>query len=384
MKVEKIFSIPVLFVTSCIALSCSLFSFTFAAESFESREMRMNEEWSQRTSKQDSQWNNRMSVADQHYLDREKRLDRAWNQMVEAENKKWKEVERSVLKKWDGYRQSSQKVWVDYNEANDHVSQVDFESGEVVVEALLPRGATEMQKRSALKKALHRMENSRDSSGRKVMDGMLLERGASQSITENSATSAAVRGSDGVTREKIGVRLSMVPDHVAKRAKIFLPRVTEISQRTGIDPALVMAIMHTESFFNPMARSSAPAFGLMQIVPNAAGREAYQYLFNSENVPTPEFLYNPDNNILLGTTYLELLFKNYFQDVKDSGKQLDLVVSAYNWGPSAVRRNVVSKVDIAEMSENQVREYLLDHAPNETRKYLINVLNRKTQYSSSQ
>ncbi|PKL95793.1 MAG: transglycosylase, partial [Gammaproteobacteria bacterium HGW-Gammaproteobacteria-8] len=47
----------------------------------------------------------------------------------------------------------------------------------------------------------------------------------------------------------------------------FAEEVTLATERFGLDPALVRAIMHAESWFNPAAVSHAGALGLMQLMP---------------------------------------------------------------------------------------------------------------------
>ena len=96
----------------------------------------------------------------------------------------------------------------------------------------------------------------------------------------------------------------MVPDHIRKRAVVFQTDVNAQSQRQNLPPALVFAVMETESYFNPVAKSPAPAFGLMQLVPTSGAREAYRYVYNKDHVVSDTYLYDPKNNIELGSAYL--------------------------------------------------------------------------------
>ena len=71
----------------------------------------------------------------------------------------------------------------------------------------------------------------------------------------------------------------MLPSHQDKRVERYKDEIFKQSERFGIDPAIVFAIIHTESSFNPKARSHIPAYGLMQLVPKSGGRDAYNYIY---------------------------------------------------------------------------------------------------------
>lgn len=93
--------------------------------------------------------------------------------------------------------------------------------------------------------------------------------------------------------------------------------VNQEAARHSIEPALVRAIMHAESAFNPNALSKAGAVGLMQLMPAAASD------FGCGD------RYDPAQNIKGGVAYLRFLM-----DMFDGNA--DLVMAAYNAGQNAV------------------------------------------------
>lgn len=100
--------------------------------------------------------------------------------------------------------------------------------------------------------------------------------------------------------------------------KPFSGVIESLAGESGVDPALVRAVIHAESHFNPKAVSSKGAGGLMQLMPATAKRFGVTDRFS------------PEENIRGGVAYLRILLRE-FGDPK-------LAVAAYNAGEGAVRR----------------------------------------------
>jgi soluble lytic murein transglycosylase-like protein len=93
--------------------------------------------------------------------------------------------------------------------------------------------------------------------------------------------------------------------------------VQEAAERHRLDPALVKAVISTESAWNTRAISQKGAVGLMQLIPATAQR------FGVGN------LFDPAQNVEGGTTYLKSLLDRYNGDLSKS-------LAAYNAGERAV------------------------------------------------
>jgi soluble lytic murein transglycosylase-like protein len=126
---------------------------------------------------------------------------------------------------------------------------------------------------------------------------------------------------------------ALLARHLTGLARFEVRRAAEAliaeSKRNRIDPALVLAVMHTESGYYNFARSSVGALGLMQIMP-ATG----EMLAREAGIPWtgPDMLFEPELNLRLGTRYLAALHARYGNWTQ--------ALAAYNWGPGAIDRKL--------------------------------------------
>lgn len=123
---------------------------------------------------------------------------------------------------------------------------------------------------------------------------------------------------------------------LARNPEEFDPIISSCSREFGVDKALVKAVIHAESGYNPNAVSRKGATGLMQLMPGTA-----QGLKVADS-------FNPEDNIRGGVRYLRFLLDTFKGDVS-------LALAAYNAGlgkvakfggvpPYEETRNYVSKV----------------------------------------
>ena len=105
---------------------------------------------------------------------------------------------------------------------------------------------------------------------------------------------------------------------VALNVDAYKDVIRDASVESGVDEAVIRAIIHAESAFNPHAMSLKGAQGLMQLMPGTANDMGVLDAFD------------PAQNIRGGARYLGLLMKNFNGDVR-------LTAAAYNAGPGTVQ-----------------------------------------------
>ena len=93
--------------------------------------------------------------------------------------------------------------------------------------------------------------------------------------------------------------------------------VASASDKHGIDADLLYSVIRAESGFNPHAVSNKGAQGLMQLMPDTAGKLGVQDVFDTQA------------NVEAGTRYLRQLLDRYHYDLAKA-------LAAYNAGPQRV------------------------------------------------
>ena len=104
--------------------------------------------------------------------------------------------------------------------------------------------------------------------------------------------------------------------------------IQRIAKERELDPYLILALIRQESLFDAQARSPAFALGLMQLLPSTAARVAGRAGISA---PSPERLFDPEVNLILGTQYLKDLLQRYSYNWFKA-------IAAYNAGEAAVDR----------------------------------------------
>lgn len=348
--------------------------------------------------------------------------------------------EKKLQKAFKQYQKKIAKVWgkeavlpaakqdVTYRDNFKQRSIVDYDEGVVKVELALKPDAAQNTKSThqklvtAIKQAIEQGPDDRSiieiakhptpppSQQPAVLAGLVAniddsplspeELAEFAKVMAGAMQSSVLTGNDGKQRVMISTQFKLVPDHIRIQAEKFSASVNAYARQHDIPAPLVYAVIETESAFNPRAKSPIPAFGLMQLVPRTGARDAYRFLYSKEKIVKEKYLYNPDNNIKLGTAYLHLLYFKRFKKIKDPEARTWATIAAYNAGSDSVisaftgqfsRRNYPSRFSwrrhalkkINKLSAEKLYQHLRRYLPaKETRDYIKKVRNRMDKYGT--
>jgi membrane-bound lytic murein transglycosylase C len=339
-----------------------------------------------------------------------------YQQFYEQQQREFQNYLDQIASQWGekNAATTTKKDWVSYDKDFGARRQVDFESGQVKVEVLVDKSQSQDQEyvRKRLQEAVAKAVTDKGTEDpleakeksppreRPLLSGQVQTKDG-KPVTETNAKQYAgqllasvklkgqeIVGRDGKSRIAYAVQFPLVPSHVRIRAAEFRSLVQQVAQKSRVSAALVFAVIHTESWFNPKARSWAPAYGLMQLVPKSGARAAYMHIYGKDQLVTPEYLYQPQNNVQLGVGYLDLLMNWDFKDVKYERCRMYCAVSAYNTGPGNVAKAFVGERNVSRaiarinsMSPEEVFKHLKANLPyQETREYVVKVTERMPLY----
>lgn len=275
-------------------------------------------------------------------------LKRDWQRYRSNYRQAYRSYQRKVSTIWASPELSGKTQWVEYGNDLKTKRVVDFERNEVRLSFTNIDGArlSEQRIRAEFEKVIAA------TIGKSYQHDPVLGDAAGKQVP-TSADSVTQIAADDINRlleqakqqqettrkgDVITVTIPLNADAVPQRAQGYLPTVKAAARKWNVPVPLVLAIMQTESAFNPMARSHIPAFGLMQIVPGSAGRDASKHAYGRERLLSGSELFQPETNIELGCAYLNLLDTRYLKAINNAQSRLFCTIAAYNTGAGNVAR----------------------------------------------
>jgi len=188
--------------------------------------------------------------------------------------------------------------------------------------------------------------------------------------------------------EFIQIRIPLEKNEVKGPGNKYMNWVKNYARVYEVSPALIYAIMETESAFNPKAVSKSNAIGLMQIKPNSAGRDVYAKIDQKRGAPTQRDLFDSRKNIRIGTAYLSLLEHEYFAEITNDENRKLMVIASYNGGLTTAMAVFGSNAKRAIARVNQLhpkqvyRKLNKEHESDETRRYMKKVVEAEKRYKT--
>lgn len=123
------------------------------------------------------------------------------------------------------------------------------------------------------------------------------------------------------------VQSSLKKNFTNKAGKITQMIISQ-AEKYDFDPAFILAIIKTESNFNPTVMGSVGEIGLMQVRPETA-----EWIAKKENIQWTgkKSLFDPVYNVKIGVAYVAFL-RDHFEG------RADRYLSAYNIGPTKMKK----------------------------------------------
>ena len=344
--------------------------------------------------------------------------DTAFKQYLSSIDSTYKSYQKELLRYWEEPRLTSTKQWVSYTPDMKTRSTVDFSTNEIVIETVASNPKIAHNNvRTALRRIVtidtrHAYENdplqkriikikkprnalSQPLKSEPILSTVLFDETPTTKRVDNYVLQTLQTYKTMVTPSQKNVqdqfyslRIPLPKNTQYKRSVIYQKSIAEFSHRFELTAALIFAVIHTESAYNPFARSPFEAYGLMQVFPGSASVDTYEFLYKKKRLPSPQYLYESRKNIEMGSGHLHLLYYQHLKSIKDPTSRLYCTIAAYNTGVENLAyafgrtyniKNAVAQINT--MQSNDVYKHLQKHLRHDKSKlYLQNVVSRMAAY----
>lgn len=364
-------------------------------------------------------------LINQKFEQTDRRIEEQYERVHQAIQRAFDQVSGRIGKQWgQDAKLPGKKAWVAYDEDLSSRAVVDYESGTYTLETLvdsdeevaqglqditalsdklLDASDSELDESDVLLQAIEEeiakeniaVKKQKSQDGEAAL-GVVLPTAeikvAQQSLKASGVSAAGVKSTveavPGSNKKKVSVTFEFANGFRHLLIEEYLDDLQRLADEYHLQVSTLLAIIETESSFNPRATSPTPAFGLMQIVPKTAGIDAYNHVFGENQVVSADYLYDELNNIVLGSAYFYLLENRYLKRITNTRSRFYCAVASYNIGVGNLARTFTGTkslksavATINRMSDQEVYDFLLARlSAEETRNYLRKIVSRVEKY----
>lgn len=286
-----------------------------------------------------------MSDFEKYKLEQEKNEEdyhKFANNFQAYQDQEFIKYEKYIEDMWGDFKESSPKTWVGYSEDFSGRTSVDFDSSKVVVEVVVEENSSNEEVKQKLEALTKKILEEKDETGKTILEGQVASPdNPNQAIKPDDAKDVVAKANlveKKVNGKKVySLNLNLVSDSDKKRIAKYEKLISKYCKEAGIEPALALAIIKTESCFNPRAYNrTGNAYGMMQIVPKYAGRTMNKILYKKDKEPGGKILFNPEKNLKMGIHFLGHLKSTSWKKIKNEINQRYCVICSYNGGSGAI------------------------------------------------
>lgn len=321
------------------------------------------------------------------------------NNFQSYQDEQFIKYEKYIEDMWGDFKESSPKTWVGYTEDFSGRTSVDFDSSKVVVEVVVEENSSDEEVKQKLEALTKKILEEKDETGTRILEGQVASpdnpNQAVKPADAKAVVEKAIITEKSVNGKKVyAISLDLVSDSDKKRIAKYEDLISKYCKEAGVEPALALAIIRTESCFNPRAYNrTGNAYGMMQIVPKYAGRTMNRILYKKDKEPGGKILFDPDKNLRMGINFLGHLKSTSWKKITNDINQRYCMICSYNGGSGAIYIALAGKTSKIPQekwdqmmallnSKNNKKVYNLLHTKSweETRHYIKVVEEKYAQY----